>query len=152
MITAWRLCKLKRAAEAFEGRGAEKTPGRWNAPGTRAVYTAENRSLAALEVLANAEDKALLSAVSWVIIPVQINPGLVHVPRKFPDDWRKVPSPESTREFGADWIREIRSAVLRVPSAVTLGEFNFILNPLHPDFEKLVIGPPENFSFDARLG
>jgi len=152
VITAWRLCKRKRAAEAFDGRGAEKTPGRWNAAGLRAIYTAENRSLAALEVLANAEDKSLLTAVSWVTIPVQFDPVLVHAPKKFPEDWRQVPAPESTRSFGALWLKELRSVVLRVPSAVTLGEFNYVLNPLHPDFSKLKIGSPEAFSFDARLG
>jgi RES domain-containing protein len=152
VITAWRLCKRKRATEAFDGRGAEKTPGRWHAAGVRAVYTAENRSLAALEVLANAEDKDLLAAALWVTIPVHFDPILVYAPKKFPDDWRQVPAPESTREFGALWLKELRSVVLRVPSAVTLGEFNYVLNPLHPDFSKLRIGPPDAFNFDARLG
>jgi len=152
VITAWRLCKRKRAAEAFDGRGAEKTPGRWNTTGLRAIYTAESRSLAALEVLANAEDKSLLTAVPWAMIPVQFDPVLVCAPKKFPEDWRQVPAPESTRNFGALWLKELRSVVLRVPSAVTLGEFNYLLNPLHPDFSKIKIGSPEAFSFDARLG
>jgi RES domain-containing protein len=41
--------------------------------------------------------------------------------------------------------------VLRVPSVVTAGEFNFILNPRHPDFARLKLGLPEPFAFDARL-
>jgi RES domain-containing protein len=43
------------------------------------------------------------------------------------------------------------SPVLRVPSVVTLGEFNYVLIPIHPEFRRLTIGPPEAFTFDARV-
>jgi RES domain-containing protein len=116
----------------------------------RAAYTAENRSLAALEVLANAEDKDTLLSARWSIIPVRIDPDLIYAPEKFPADWRSVPPSDSTRRFGADWVTKGTSAVLRVPSIVTLGEFCYVLNPLHPDFAKLDIGRAEPFTFDAR--
>ena len=151
MITAWRICKTKHAPSAFDGRGATKFPGRWNPLGVRAVYTSENRSLAQLEVLANAEDRELLTAAAWTIIPVRFDLDLLHAPEKFPDDWRQVPAPDSTRRFGGDWMKKGISPVLRVPSVVTLGEFNYVLNPVHPDFRKLAIGPPEAFTFDARV-
>jgi RES domain-containing protein len=115
------------------------------------VYAAENRSLAALEVLANAEDRGLLTAASWSIIAVRFDPDLILAPERFPDDWRKVPAPDSTRQFGRDWADSGVSPVLRVPSVVTTGEFNYILNPLHPDFSKLLIAAPEPFEFDTRM-
>ncbi|MBI2497892.1 MAG: RES domain-containing protein, partial [Opitutae bacterium] len=40
---------------------------------------------------------------------------------------------------------------LRVPSVVVPGEFNYLLNPAHPDFKRVKIGKPEPFSFDPRL-
>jgi RES domain-containing protein len=43
------------------------------------------------------------------------------------------------------------SVALRVPSIVVDGEFNYLLNPLHPDFAQLKIGEPRRFSFDPRL-
>jgi len=151
LITAWRICKARHAPAAFDGRGAAAFPGRWNPPGVRAVYTSENRSLAQLEVLANAEDRDLLTAAEWTLIPARFDPELLHVPEKFPDDWRQVPAPDSTRRFGGDWIKKGVSPVLRVPSVVTLGEFNYILNPAHPEFRRLTIGQPEAFAFDARI-
>jgi RES domain-containing protein len=48
-------------------------------------------------------------------------------------------------------VREARSAVLEVPSIVVNGEFNYLLNPEHPDFERLEIGSALPFSFDPRL-
>jgi RES domain-containing protein len=150
LITAWRICGSRRVRTAFEGHGAAEFPGRWNTLGARTVYAAENRSLAALEVLANAEDKGLLAAASWSIIAVSFDTALVLAPDRFPDDWRKVPAPDSTRQFGRDWANSRASPVLRVPSVVTIGEFNYILNPLHPDFSRLVIAAPEPFKFDTR--
>ena len=151
MITAWRICRAGHAAAAFDGRGAAEFPGRWNPPGSRAVYASENRSLAQLEVLANAGDRELLTAARWIIIAARFDPDLLHSPGKFPDDWRRVPAPDSTRRFGGDWLRKGVTPVLRVPSVVTLGEFNYVLNPVHPGFRRLSMGPPEPFTFDARV-
>lgn len=61
------------------------------------------------------------------------------------------PAPPSTREFGTRWIMEARSTVLRVPSVVVDGEFDYILNPRHADFRQLKIGVAVSFSFDPRL-
>jgi hypothetical protein len=41
--------------------------------------------------------------------------------------------------------------VLRVRSAVIADEFNFLLNPEHPDFKKIVGEQPVPFVFDGRL-
>ncbi|HEY4989017.1 MAG TPA: RES family NAD+ phosphorylase [Opitutaceae bacterium] len=150
MITAWRICAAARTATAFDGHSAAKYPGRWNPSGVRAVYAAENRSLAALEVLVHAEDKELLVAARWSIISVRFDPSLVSTPSRFPPNWQKVPAPETTRKFGGDWVAKGASAVLRVPSVVTLGESCYILNPLHPDFPKVEVGEAEPFSFDGR--
>jgi RES domain-containing protein len=44
-----------------------------------------------------------------------------------------------------------QAAVLRVPSALEPGSHNFLLNPLHPDFNRIRIGRPQRFPFDSRL-
>jgi len=46
---------------------------------------------------------------------------------------------------------EARSAVLRVPSIVVNGEFNYLLNPRHRQFNELKIGSPLPFFLDPRL-
>jgi RES domain-containing protein len=115
------------------------------------VYVAESRSLAAFENLVHAEDKELLVSASWSMIPVQFDEAFVLAPPRFPADWQAVPSPDSTRQFGGEWLTKRTSVVLRVPSVVTLGEFCYILNPLHPDFGRIVIGKAEPFSYDGRV-
>jgi len=41
--------------------------------------------------------------------------------------------------------------VLRVPSVIVPAESNFLLNPRHPAFERIEIGPPEELRLDPRL-
>jgi RES domain-containing protein len=150
-LLAWRLCASHRLPWAFSGEGAARRAGRWNPPGVRVIYCAESRSLAALEVLVHVTDPVLLGAIEWVCLPAVFPASVLETPARFPDSWRTFPHTPATQEFGAAWAREMRSAVLRVPSAVVPGEFNYLLNPVHADFTRVKIGKAESFSFDARL-
>lgn len=97
------------------------------------------------------EDTQVLAAIRWATIPVRIDEPLIEIADALPKDWRRLPAPPSTRAFGSRWAAESRSAVLRVPSVVVDGEFNYLLNPRHPHFVRLEIGDPQPLSFDPRL-
>lgn len=57
-----------------------------------------------------------------------------------------------SRKFGDGWLREKRSPVLRVPSVVTEArENNVLINPLHPEFAKIVASEPMVIRWDLRL-
>jgi RES domain-containing protein len=45
----------------------------------------------------------------------------------------------------------MRSLVLLVPSVVVEGEWNVVINPLHPDAAGMVIERPHPFQFDERM-
>lgn len=104
-----------------------------------------------MEVLAHLDERERLALTKWFHIPVRIPLELIEIPTHAPDSWRKTPYPPETQSFGAEWARARRSAVLRVPSAVVPGEFNYLLNPAHPGFARIKTGKPEPFHFDARL-
>ena len=55
------------------------------------------------------------------------------------------------KDLGTAWVKSARTAVLRVPSVVIPRETNVLLNPAHPDFDRIRIGGPEPFSFDPRM-
>ncbi|MFY8046747.1 MAG: RES family NAD+ phosphorylase [Chitinophagaceae bacterium] len=38
-----------------------------------------------------------------------------------------------------------------MPSAVTKGDYNLLINPAHPDFKKIKIKGVEKFPFDRRI-
>ena len=104
-----------------------------------------------VEVLVNAEDRDRLRALEWIFISASIPGELIEKPAKFPPSWRDYPHSKETQQFGSEWVKSRRSVVIRVPSAVVSGEFNYLLNPAHPQFAKVKVGKPEPFSFDPRL-
>lgn len=151
MPRGWRIVKSARTATAFDGEGARLFGGRWNSPKTPMVYTAQSQSLAALELLVHLGAAQLLLSCSS--IPVDFDPAWVEPvdPAALSPDWRAYPPPKALQVLGDQWIAEERSAVLQVPSALIPEELNFLLNPNHPDFARVTIGPPTPFQFDPRL-
>lgn len=72
-------------------------------------------------------------------------------PPDLPRNWSVAESAPTLREIGQRWLNAGKSAVLQVPSAVVVEEWNHILNPQHPDFKKLILQKPKTFQFDRRL-
>jgi RES domain-containing protein len=151
LISAWRITKQKHARTAFKGEGARLYGGRWNSAGRLVVYTAESRALALAEILVHLESAGVLSR--YVMFQVEIDKSYVaDVDRgALPKNWRAEPAPKRLQTIGDDWLESGKSAVLRVPSAIVDGEFNYLLNPSHSDFSKLQIHGPERFPIDKRL-
>ena len=109
------------------------------------VYACSSIELAALKILVHAHERRVLNG-RFSLFRIQIPPELVAVPQ-IPHDLREL---QQTRALGDRWIQEGTHAVLQVPSIIT-GEPNYLLNPHHPDFAKIEVGPPQVFRFDERL-
>jgi RES domain-containing protein len=70
---------------------------------------------------------------------------------KLPDDWTRYPATYVTKLLGDKWAKDKQSVVLKVPSVIIPEEFNYLINPLHPDFKKLSLGPPAVYYLDPRV-
>jgi RES domain-containing protein len=151
LVTAWRIFKPRHAATAFTGEGARLFGGRWNNKGVAVVYTSQSLALAALEMLVHLHADLVLARYQVAAVTFDSEIVLPLDPGQLPRNWRADPPPARLRRIGDQWVAGGASAVLRVPSAVIDTEFNFLLNPAHPDFAKLIIGKPQNFKFDRRL-
>jgi len=151
MIRSWRLIKAVYADDAFAGEGSRRGGGRWNSKGIRMVYTSGSLSLATLEVMVHIPFYKKLK--NFVCIPIEFDPGLSHSIRleDLPDNWQNDPIPQSVKEVGDRWIRNQESVILKVPSAIIPIEYNYLINPLHRDFSKLIVYSPQKFAFDSRL-
>ena len=148
--TVWRITTRRFVDTAFSGEGARQYGGRWNRPGQSLVYTAESRSLVLLQMLV--QDDPLRA--HYVLIPVHVQDTVsreqMHI-SALPADWRNQNERGHLQALGATWLRESRSCVLAVPSAVVPAEFNFLINPVHPDFARIKLGEPELLESDLRL-
>jgi RES domain-containing protein len=147
----YRIVQEQWAATALDGEGARRYSGRWNSTGVAAVYLAESRALAALEILVYAPREAL--HLNWLVIEVEIPAAWIDTPppSKLPADWRLQPSSQQAQLFGSRWLRDFPNLALRVPSVVIPDESSLLLNPLHPHMRDLKPGKPQRFSFDPRL-
>jgi len=134
------------------GEGARITGGRWNEKGTPVIYASQSLSLAALEYLVH---MPLVLAPPNLKYRVLTLPDDVKVTKvrnsSLPDDWKAMPFQEETVRIGARWAKADRTLLLRVPSVIVPGEYNFILNPSHADFRKVKAGRARPFRFDERV-
>ena len=149
-MRVWRLCR--RAHAAPDGEGARRYGGRWNQRGTALVYTSASASLAALEYFVHLDPED--APPDLILVPADIPPAVaVRELRsgELPADWRSLPAPEALAALGTSWARRLESAVLSVPSAVVPEERNYLLNPAHPEFRRIVFGRARPFSFDPRM-
>jgi len=150
-LTAWRILEAKYKSKAFSGDGARLYGGRWNSRGVAVVYTAGSLALASIEIVVNLPSPKLLEA--FIRIPVRFEPAQVEsLPfSRLPKDWQSRPISPATKAIGDMWVKQQRSAVLKVPSVVVPEEFNYLLNPAHPDFNHIEFGRPVVYHFDPRL-
>jgi RES domain-containing protein len=154
-VVAWRVVPRKYSAppyNPFDGEGASAHGGRWNSVGVPVVYTSATRSLAILEKLVHA-DGVLAALRDCVVFSVEFPDRLVQQLdlAGLPDDWGNPVGVPRLKELGDEWVRQMARPVLRVPSAVVTAEDNFVLNPRHPEFPKLLIGERQPLPIDPRL-
>jgi RES domain-containing protein len=115
------------------------------------VYCASSLSLAALECLVHfdlSEAPEDYVAISMAIPDDVVEPlDVAGLPKR----WRDTPPPTALARIGDRFVREQRSAVLQVPSAIVPEEPNFLIHPGHPDAARIETDPPRPFHFDPRL-
>src|SRR5215472_973244 len=132
----WRICRRRYAADAATGEGARLFGGCWNSRGVRVVYTSTSLALAAVETFVNLEPNLLPKDLVSIELEMSEELEIGRLDQKsLPRDWPKTRD-ESLRRFGDDWIRSGQTIALLVPSAAIRGEWNVLLNPAHPDFQK----------------
>ena len=153
MIEVFRLGVSQFRDSLWSGEGGLYVDGRWHTPGRRIVYTAQSLSLAQLEVLVHIADRQQLPELVQARASIPDTLAIQTIePATLPEHWRRFsPFPEDTQRLGMQWLEERSSPVLKVPSAISEAEWNFLLNPAHPDFQKLNFGVPRPFSMDPRI-
>jgi RES domain-containing protein len=146
----WRLSPRDKIETAFNGEGAKSFGGRWNKKGTPVVYASATLSLCVLEVLAHTDSDLVPDHYVYSIdVPNSVQTETLA--ESLPQDWQSEPAPEVLQELGSSWAISLRTAILRVPSAIVPAEWNYLINPRHGDFLRLTISRDHLFSFDRRL-
>lgn len=72
--------------------------------------------------------------------------------KQLPESWADEDAPPELADYGDAWCFTRSSVALRVPSALSPVEYNYLLNPEHPDFFRITQKAQAiPFRFDSRL-
>ncbi|MYG81866.1 MAG: RES family NAD+ phosphorylase [Gemmatimonadetes bacterium] len=147
------LWRIARAADAsLDGEGARLHGARWSSQGVAVVYAASHLPLAALEYLVHIDPED--APDDLVALGLQVPDDTIASvcePADLPAGWRATPPPPERRDIGDRWIREGEHLLLRVPSVLVPEESNVLINPAHPDAQRVRVAVTRQFSFDPRL-
>ena len=113
------------------GEGAKLYGGRWNLPGSPAIYAGSSLSACLLERLTI--DPELLSAERYLLYSVmefEMPEHLIFYPNKkeLPIDWDQIPSIKASMEYGSNLLKS-GITCFAVPSVVDSSSLNFVINP-----------------------
>ncbi|MDN3725233.1 RES family NAD+ phosphorylase [Aequorivita sp. SDUM287046] len=149
-----RVFRLSRKiyADDLSGKGAAKFGNRWNSKGMEMVYSAQSRALAMAEVLVHLS----LEDLPEDYMMVELNfPDTLEIEelllKELKADWNVHPPKSFTRKIGDVFIDNKRACVLKVPSAVVKGDFNYLINPNHSEIKKIKVVEIVEFPFDRRM-
>ncbi len=142
----------KKYVDGLSGRGAAIRGARWNSRGVEMVYTASSRALAMAEVLVHLSTDLIPNDFEMLSIQVPDDVLIQDLDEELlPSEWNSFSKVFVTQRIGDQFVREGKSCCLKVPSVVVPGDYNFLLNPVHPDFPKVKIVASRDFPFDTRF-
>ena len=150
-MEVFRLARKKYPVE-LSGKGASIAGARWNSKGTEIIYCAQSRALAMAEVVVHLSLAILPN--DFVMLTIHI-PDAVAIeilnPEVLKEDWNVFPCTFETPLLGDDFVKKNDACIMKVPSATVKGDFNFLINPNHKDFNKIKITEQIDFPFDKRI-
>lgn len=167
-ITLWRLDREKYVNNdsCLSGEGGLYNANRWSKKGETVVYTAANISLAFLEIyhhldFNNPTPEQIAENSSRRIVQLylddldyqEININMLST------EWRKIKTsqdpkkPTLLQKIGSKWFKSRVTPILKVPSAIVPYEFNYLINPNHPDVAgRLSLqSPVSNINYQGML-
>lgn len=148
-MKVFRLSK-KRFAKDLSGKGAELAGGRWNSKGIAVLYTAESRALCTAELAVHLPLQIIPKDYQLITIEIPDDVSL-YEPKRLPKDWNSLPHSDSTQKIGDQFVVKNEFLVMKVPSVVVQGDFNYVINPQHPLFSTVTIVKIESYNFDKRF-
>ena len=145
----WRIAGASYVVWSSEG--ARLYGARWNPAGLPAIYAGTSYAICMLEILVHANRGVPPARLRYVQADLPEGAAIERAEIGEVAGWNSA-NPGAAQAFGGAWLRSRRSLVLLVPSVVTEGlDWNAVINPLHPAFPGVVVGPELEVAWDPRL-
>lgn len=136
----------------WSGKGAELIGRRWNSKGIPMIYTSDSRALCTAEVAVNLPMGIFPTGFEMISIEIPDDMIIKEIDEKdLPAIWNKFPYIELTQHLGDEFILQNEFPVMKAPSSIIPGDYNYLFNPRYPDFGKIEIIKKEPYEFDERF-
>lgn len=153
-MRVFRIEREKYLESTLKEIGAAKTEGyRWNSLNTYLVYTADSRALATLEVSVHLDLSEDLPTDRFYV-EIEIPDDLQILELLFedlPKGWDSKPPQIETQFIGDDFVEDANAPILKVPSSIIPFEYNYLINPNHPEAKRIIVISQTPLKFDERL-
>ena len=153
-MRVFRIERKKYLDTTLKGVGASRSEGfRWNSLNTFMVYTAESRALALLEIFVHLDATEDLPQDRF-IVEIDIPDTLLRQELSIDDlpvDLDQKPPTLSTQYIGDDFVHESNAAILKVPSSIIHQEYNYLINPMHPEAHNVRVITSTPLVIDDRM-
>lgn len=137
--------------EDLSGAGAKQYGGRWNDKGVAMVYFAQTRAMAVMEVLVHLRPEDIDRDFILAVFEVYEDKILTVEFKDLPKTWKEESEVENLKKIGNKFITDGKYLIMKVPSVILEEDFNLVLNPNHPDAEKIKLVEKRIFKFDLRF-
>lgn len=126
--------------------------GRWNGAGKKVLYCAESIPLAFLESMVRRQGVGFNHDYNIIIIEIPDDMLIRTVNlTDIADGWRSFRDYSICQKIGNTWFDEFDSPVLKVPSAVVIQCFNYVINAQHSDYKRIKVVGVTELVPDARI-
>lgn len=149
-MKVFRIAREKYATD-LSGHGGVLTAARWH-DHMPVIYTSVHSSTCILEKLVHLHKNEIHNDLIFIEIALPDDSSIKAVDQnELPKNWTDYPAPKVLAEIGNMWLRSKESLLLEVPSVIDTLAKNILINPLHPEAEKLRIESTRPFVFDKRF-
>jgi len=150
-MNVFRLIKAQYSPD-WGGKGAERIGRRWNSKGIPMIYSSSSRALCTAEVAVHLPLGNVPEGFEMMTILIPEDIIITDTPENdLPPGWKNFPHVTITQKIGDQFVIHNKFLVMKVPSAVVPGDFNYLINPRHPDFVRIEITKKEPYEFDERF-
>lgn len=148
-MNVYRISKCKYIND-LTGVGAATFSGRWNSKGIYILYTAATPSLALLESVVHISN---IPVDEYCMATIEMAENKIKEMKiaDLPQNWFVNPPAAQLKSIGDKFIKDNIFLALKLPSAIMMEDFNFLLNPNHPDFNKVKLIATRTIPIDERL-
>jgi RES domain-containing protein len=133
---------------------ASGAANRWNFANEFVLYTGASRSLSTLELVVHRNTIKPAGVYKVMVISIADEDELItqFLIKDLPSNWRTPLAYPQLNAMGSAWYSLQQSLILKIPSAIIINEYNYIINTKHPDFiTKVNLVRTEDYFWDSRL-